>query len=102
MRPSIATRIPRFDEAIRRDVHFIERHPTTLFRCLFIHGLGEERLMEAGRRRVGRAWHRLAAFRRRRKIVCRWLKRYLGRNGLSVAWSADDSRLVAGGVGGSV
>src|SRR5260370_10074109 len=23
------------DEAIRRDLHFIERHPTTLFQCLW-------------------------------------------------------------------
>jgi hypothetical protein len=23
------------DEAIRRDVHFIDRHPTTLFQCLW-------------------------------------------------------------------
>lgn len=22
------------DEAIRRDVHFVERHPTTVFQCL--------------------------------------------------------------------
>jgi len=24
-----------FDEAIRRDIHFIERHPTTLFQCMW-------------------------------------------------------------------
>ncbi len=24
-----------FDEAIRRDIHFIDRHPTTLFQCMW-------------------------------------------------------------------
>jgi len=27
--------LPLFDEALRRDVHFINRHPTTLFQCLW-------------------------------------------------------------------